>query len=546
MINGLPSLIDAIFGKKDLASVSLDEMYEVISEFPSFNAAHFLLSKKLAMENSADYEKVSMRTALYFNNPLWLEASLTDGRQWAPVELPEKIIAKQEDFVPELSLEVSEQSKTEEEFHFPHEPFEEKIQAPEEAVADAAEPLDAEPATTDTVTSFDELMKKYSLDVTEPGEQAVSESIQSQAVVPEFTEPETAFVEQSVPVPEHTETVVPEFTEPETESSEPIVYGSRQTESGGSEHSEPQIESSGREKPDTVTPEEPAVLHDFKNTTPDPENENLQEVLNEYGIFEEVIVKTRDHDLDAFDRPFEINESVREKSSATEQVAEIPVVSAEIIPAEASVTEAPVKSNDADYEAFDGPLEEVTEPTASNGMEVEEMNAFLNQTEADDTGSSEVFSGEGGELRELVSRFGEKQKSMPLFDSKKAESIVFAPYHMIDYFASQGIKLVLEDQPSDSFGKQLKSFTDWLKVMKKVPAQQGSDKIQEKEADQIRHFAAHSIEERDIMTESMAEVLAKQGMYENAIALFQKLSLIYPPKSAYFASRIEQLKASLP
>jgi hypothetical protein len=43
----------------------------------------------------------------------------------------------------------------------------------------------------------------------------------------------------------------------------------------------------------------------------------------------------------------------------------------------------------------------------------------------------------------------------------------------------------------------------------------------------------------------MAEVLAKQGMYENAIALFQKLSLIYPPKSAYFASRIEQLKASL-
>ena len=47
MNSGLPSLLDAIFGKKDLASVSLDEMYEVINEFPSFNAAHFLSLKKI-------------------------------------------------------------------------------------------------------------------------------------------------------------------------------------------------------------------------------------------------------------------------------------------------------------------------------------------------------------------------------------------------------------------------------------------------------------------------------------------------------------------
>jgi hypothetical protein len=132
------------------------------------------------------------------------------------------------------------------------------------------------------------------------------------------------------------------------------------------------------------------------------------------------------------------------------------------------------------------------------------------------------------------------------FDTKKAESIVFAPYHMIDYFASQGIKLVLEDNPADSFGKQLKSFTDWLKVMKKIPPQTIAEKTDEREVDRIRHFAAHSVDEREILTESMAEVLAKQGMYENAIALFQKLSLIYPPKSAYFAFIIEQIKASLP
>ena len=42
------------------------------------------------------------------------------------------------------------------------------------------------------------------------------------------------------------------------------------------------------------------------------------------------------------------------------------------------------------------------------------------------------------------------------------------PYHTVDYFASQGIKLVLEKDPKDKLGKQLKSFTQWLKHMKKV------------------------------------------------------------------------------
>ncbi len=91
---------------------------------------------------------------------------------------------------------------------------------------------------------------------------------------------------------------------------------------------------------------------------------------------------------------------------------------------------------------------------------------------------------------------GEKQNILSDFKSKNAESIVFAPYHMIDYFASQGIKLVLEDQPSDNFGKQLKSFTDWLKVMKKLPPRAVSENTDEKEAERIRHFAAHSIEEQ--------------------------------------------------
>jgi hypothetical protein len=77
MNNGLPSLLDAIFGKNDLTQVSLEEMYEVVSEFPSFNAAHFLLSKIKELNDTA-YEKQSMRTALYFNNAFWLQTLLNE------------------------------------------------------------------------------------------------------------------------------------------------------------------------------------------------------------------------------------------------------------------------------------------------------------------------------------------------------------------------------------------------------------------------------------------------------------------------------------
>jgi hypothetical protein len=55
-------------------------------------------------------------------------------------------------------------------------------------------------------------------------------------------------------------------------------------------------------------------------------------------------------------------------------------------------------------------------------------------------------------------------------------------------------------------------------------------------------LAEHSIENRDVVTESMAEVWAKQGQNDKAIEIYTKLSLLNPSKSAYFASLIENLK----
>lgn len=125
---------------------------------------------------------------------------------------------------------------------------------------------------------------------------------------------------------------------------------------------------------------------------------------------------------------------------------------------------------------------------------------------------------------------------------EEAPAPIFEPFHTVDYFASQGIRLVLEENPSDKLGKQLKSFTDWLKVMRKLP-QKNREIVPDIAAErQVQAIAAHSIESREIITEAMAEVLAKQGMREKATEMYRKLSLLEPEKSAYFATKIEQLK----
>jgi hypothetical protein len=79
--------------------------------------------------------------------------------------------------------------------------------------------------------------------------------------------------------------------------------------------------------------------------------------------------------------------------------------------------------------------------------------------------------------------------------------------------------------------------------MKKLPQTELEHKLDEAGmGERIVAMAAGSVLVREVMTETMAEVLAKQGNNSGAIDLYRKLSLVYPDKSAYFAARIEQLK----
>jgi hypothetical protein len=134
-----------------------------------------------------------------------------------------------------------------------------------------------------------------------------------------------------------------------------------------------------------------------------------------------------------------------------------------------------------------------------------------------------------------------------LEDPAKAE-LLFEPYHTVDYFASQGIKFKEEELPRDKFGQQLKSFTDWLKTMKRLPVAEISKmagpvpEIAAVAEQKVEQLAAHSLEAGEVVTEAMAEVWEKQGNAAKASEIYRKLSLLDPSKSHYFAAKIEELK----
>ena len=60
---------------------------------------------------------------------------------------------------------------------------------------------------------------------------------------------------------------------------------------------------------------------------------------------------------------------------------------------------------------------------------------------------------------------------------------------------------------------------------------------------ETKDISENSLRESEaLMTETLAIIHIKQQNYEKAITIFEKLSLKYPEKNTYFASRIEELE----
>jgi tetratricopeptide (TPR) repeat protein len=167
----------------------------------------------------------------------------------------------------------------------------------------------------------------------------------------------------------------------------------------------------------------------------------------------------------------------------------------------------------------------------------------------------------------------------PVSDSNSQEAIL--PLHTQDYFLAQQIqssddevehfvteqkaKHNIEEANADNQQVLItRSFTEWLqyyKIKKQKEEQENKEKtalraIWQKEKltaaieeendvvpEAVFNLAINSISlSQDTASESLAKIMETQGKYDKAIEMYRKLSLTNTEKSAYFATRIKEIK----
>jgi pentatricopeptide repeat protein len=80
--------------------------------------------------------------------------------------------------------------------------------------------------------------------------------------------------------------------------------------------------------------------------------------------------------------------------------------------------------------------------------------------------------------------------------------------------------------------------TMWQKEKLAAAMQEENEEIPEN----VFEMAVNSItKEDDLASESLANIYIKQGKYDKAIDMYRKLSLRNPQKSAYFATKIDEV-----
>nr|WP_295867040.1 hypothetical protein [uncultured Chitinophaga sp.] len=136
--------------------------------------------------------------------------------------------------------------------------------------------------------------------------------------------------------------------------------------------------------------------------------------------------------------------------------------------------------------------------------------------------------------------------------------LTFQPLYTDDYFAYKRLKNPEDADELNAQGEaEMKSFTSWLRQIKdnfsgrssKDWYHQQLHRIYEEDeepevSETVEKMAMESITfNNDIVSETLAEIWVRQHQYQQAIRIYQKLSLLNPDKNAYFAQKIQELKS---
>lgn len=297
------------------------------------------------------------------------------------------------------------------------------------------------------------------------------------------------------------------------------------------------------------------------------------EYLNSCETLEQpIIAQIEEHGLDIplviSDAPIEETTVVNEATTTTHETPELPTTNIQELP---PVMET-VSVESVSVEAL--PIE-MPAPEIMDHVQPEEM---LVQPAATIQIPEPVVE---KEIIETAETIVVKEAEKPIIEDqkpvkKKSNSIneeMGKPIFSEDYFLYQGIEIPevanmrREPVKEDKSLMIVMSFSEWLMHFKTKNERDKQDKEDKKALktmwqkeklaaaleeeneeipEEVFNMAVNSITKEDgLASESLAEILQKQGKFDKALDMYRKLSLRNPQKSAYFATKIEQINKQL-
>lgn len=476
----------SITGNREFNITNVDDISAVVREHPYFSPAQFILALKQKKDNSYNYQYQLQKASLYFSNQVWLNYILN-----------EKEVA-----VPDLQFQEAEPILE----PANNRPFEENIFPTSLLGSQTFIPqVEEDLPTKDEGFNYHSLFSNNDNDIKVPTLEAVKQMLgnntdeKSSEQTPSFP----SILEEPIAV------AATISTTPATESTNSgistIAAGIGATAVAAVANNIPSFSFFSSEE---SVPEEASSIYVSKPLQAIVE-ENEEVVEN---ISEAIPQEVENHVTEAF---------TEQEESAKEIASTIPSYSFKGF-------------TDTDEIPHTNLTDAVSISEAYSQKHIDEHEEALEEGEEDGS----VFK---NNISSVISNQVEGFKK-PVEENSKFEFENESHLHTVDYFASQGIKIDLTKQPQDKLTMQMRRFTDWLKQIKKTdpnPQDLGTDPELEKA---IQNIAKTSIEAKEIVTETMADVFIKQGKVSKAIQLYIKLSFLDPAKSTYFANKIQQLK----